>query len=84
MFKASPRWYGVQAGHSVWIPFVYIPIIVAVGPIGKDSTDKEKYSLTQYIVQPTIDTLSFLKAEPMVRAAVKAWVEKTLSHNFWV
>jgi hypothetical protein len=84
MFKASPRWYGLQVGHSCWIPFGYIPIIISVGALGKDSNEKDKYALGQYIVQPILDTISFLKAEPMVRADVKAWIQKTLSRNLSV
>ena len=45
---------------------------------------KDKYALGQYIVQPILDTISFLKTEPMVRADVKAWIQKTLSRNLSV
>jgi hypothetical protein len=77
--------FDLEAGHAVWCPFGFVPLVVGAGPPKANSIeDTKNYGLLQYLSQPIFDTLAFYESPKAVQVEVTSWLEKATSRNLGV
>ena len=72
----------LAAGDTVWCPFGYCPVILAIGPendIRQNKNDELKYS--SFVQYPLVDYNSWKSANGVVAAEVKSWLESGLARK---